>query len=97
MTLVVGAIVAWQVFAFVREFLLGGEWLSANPPAMAFEPYGRVIVLHIGVFVVAGALEYLGDPGVGALALVVARAAWGLRINMKRESQGDDTPDTVAA
>ncbi len=50
-------------------------------------PYGRVIVLHIGIFAGAGALILLGDPMIGVLALILLRVIWGIHVNMN-EPQG---------
>jgi hypothetical protein len=83
MSWVLAAIVVWHAFVFTRDYILGVEWRKADAQNESFSPYGRVIVFHIGVFVVAGTLEFLGDPAIGALALVIARAAWGLRANMR--------------
>ncbi len=69
----------WYAFAFVYDDILTGEWMKLNSTPVMFEPYGRLVVFHIAVFVVAGALEFLGDAGIGALILVLARAAWRLR------------------
>ncbi len=69
----------WYVFAFIYDDILTGDWMQLQASQVMFEPYGRLAVFHIAVFVVAGALEFLGDAGIGALILVVARAAWRLR------------------
>lgn len=92
MVWVLGALVCWHAFAFTLRDVATGELLKANPEEVAFEPYGRVIVFHIGVLFVAATLEYLGDAGIGALALVLARAAWGLWTNVRRKPS-----DEVAA
>jgi hypothetical protein len=74
----------WYAFVFVRDFVLSGEWRRTDPKEEMFAPYPRVLVMHVAVFVIAGALEFVGDPGMGAAALVLARAAWGLRQNLRR-------------
>ena len=42
--------------------------------AEMFAPYGRIVVLHFGIFAGAGALFLLGQPMVGVLALILFRA-----------------------
>lgn len=86
MTWVLGVLIGWHALAFVLRDVVGGELLKANREEVPFEPYGRVIVFHIAVLFVAATLEYLGDAGIGALALVLARAAWGLWMNVRRKS-----------
>lgn len=82
---------AWYAFAFVHDDMLTGDWMKLKSTNVMFEPYGRLIVFHLAVFFVAGMLEFLGDAGLGALILVLARATWRLRATMfggrKREAE----------
>ena len=77
-------IIGFQVIVFVWEFLIKGEWKNSNPMAEMFAPYSRIIVLHFGLFVGAGALIVLGQPMIGVLALIVFRAIWGVITNAGR-------------
>ena len=77
-------IVGFQALLFVWEFLIKGEWKNSNPMAEMFAPYGRIIVLHFGLFLGAGALFVLGQPMIGVLALIVFRAIWGVITNAGR-------------
>ena len=76
-------IITFQVFSFLYGFLLRGEWKRSGVDQEMIAPYGRIIILHIGIFAGAFALILLGDPMVGVLALIVARALWGVRVNVK--------------
>lgn len=75
------AIIAFQVLVFLWEFIIKGEWKETTPMAEMFAPYGRIIILHFGIFAGAGALFLLGQPMVGVLALIVFRAVYGVVIN----------------
>ena len=75
------AIAGFQFIVFVWEFLIKGEWRTSNPMAEMFAPYGRIFVLHLGIFAGAGALFVLGQPMVGVLALIVFRALYGIITN----------------
>jgi hypothetical protein len=85
------AIIAFQVIVFVNEFIIKGEWKTTNPMAEMFAPYGRIIVLHVGIFAGAGALFLFGQPMVGVLALIVFRAIFGVVTNSKHAGLGFDT------
>ena len=89
---VLALIILFQALVFGREFILQGGWKEADPDKEMFAPYGRTIVLHISVFVIAGALTALGDPAIGAIALVLARAVWGLHMNMRPRNQAAPAP-----
>jgi hypothetical protein len=78
------AIIAFQIVVFVWEFILNGGWKRTNPGAELFAPYGRIIVLHFGIFAGFGALIVLGQPMVGVLALILFRVVWGVLTNDRR-------------
>ncbi len=78
------AIVVFQVLVFFLEFIWKGEWKRSNPGDEMNAPYGRIVLLHFGIFVGAGALFLLGQPMAGVLALILFRAAWGIMSNSKR-------------
>lgn len=78
------AIIAFQIVVFFWEFIIKGEWKRTNPAAEMMAPYGRIIVLHFGIFAGAAALFLLGQPMVGVLALILFRAVWGVVTNSKR-------------
>lgn len=78
------AIIGFQVIVFLWEFVIKGEWKTSNPMAEMFAPYGRIIVLHFGLFVGAGALLILGQPMLGVLGLIIFRAIWGVITNAGR-------------
>jgi len=88
MDLMIGLIVGWQVFVLFYQFIFKGDWRRTNPMAEMFAPYGRIVILHFGIFAGAGALFLLGDPMLGVLLLIVFRAIWGVHINSKQRSDG---------
>jgi hypothetical protein len=83
MVFVLALIAFFQVFAFLYGFLLRGEWKRSGVDQEMMAPYGRIIILHIGIFAGAFALIALHDPMIGVLALIVLRALWGVRVNVK--------------
>ena len=87
-------IAAFQLVVFLVEFIWKGEWKRSSPDKEMMAPYGRIVVLHFGIFVGAGALFLLGQPMAGVLALVLLRAAWGLMTNSKRFGM-DETVDAA--
>lgn len=75
------SIIAFQMLVLIFEFLIRKEWLHTNPLAEMFAPYGRILVLHFGIFAGAAALFILGQPVVGVLALIVFRSVYGVVTN----------------
>lgn len=86
MTLFVVTIIALQAFLFVQDFLGRGEYRNAEVQTEMMAPYGRIIVLHIGIFAGAFAMIALGEPMIGILALILLRALWGVVMSAHRRN-----------
>ena len=89
MTLFVLVIIALQAFLFVQDFLWRGQYKNSEVQTEMMAPYGRIIVLHIGLFAGAFAMVALGEPMIGILALIFLRALWGIIMSVHRRTQLD--------
>jgi len=69
--------VAWRLVLFFWHFLLRGDFTKTNPVSEMFSPYGRIVALHLGIFVGFGALVFLGQPLWGVLGLILGRMVFG--------------------
>jgi len=90
MTTFVLVIIALQVFLFVQDFLIGGEYRRTTVDKEMMAPYGRIIVLHIAIFAGAGAMAAFGEPLWGILGLIGLRALWGVFLSVRRRARLDD-------
>ena len=88
------AIVAVQVVLFVQDYILRGEYLTASVDKEMMAPYGRIVVLHIGLFAGAFALVALNEPMIGILALILLRALWGVFLTVHRRLRLDSALQT---
>ncbi|MEZ5937523.1 MAG: DUF6498-containing protein [Hyphomonadaceae bacterium] len=95
LNLAVYTLVAWHFLMLMWDFGVRGEWRRTTPVEEMVRPYQRVVVLHIGLFVGAGALIALGDPMIGVLGLILLRVLWGIVANGDREAKS--TPEPSAA
>ena len=86
------AIIAVQIFLFIQDFILRGEYRETSVDQEMMKPYGRVIVLHIAIFAGAFAMAALGEPMWGMLALILLRAAWGVFLTVRRRLRIDGAP-----
>ena len=89
-------IFAFNIFLFVWDFLGKREFLRTDPHAEMFAPYGRIVVLHIGIFAGFFALQSIGEPMIGVLALIVLRALWGIFLSVRRRLRLDQKVDAVS-
>ena len=73
MPFVLTLIAFYQMCVMVRDYWPTTDKTYPDPMAEMFAPYGRIIVLHIGIFAGAVALLALDDPMIGVLGLIVLR------------------------
>jgi hypothetical protein len=62
-------------FRFIVLWLGRAEWRGTDPMRQMFEPYGRVVVLHVTILVCAIPLIALGQPVIGVLVLALFKTA----------------------
>lgn len=73
-----GLILVFQLIAAVMDYWPRRQHEYASPQEEMFSPYGRIIVLHVGVFAGAFALLAIGDPAIGVLVLILLRMAFSV-------------------
>lgn len=96
MILFAGAIIALQLFLFLRDFIARGEFRNSDVPSEMAKPYGRIVLLHVALFVGFGVMIALGQPMLGVLGLIVLRALWGAYQSHLRHMQPQrESPDKV--
>jgi len=83
------AIILVQIFLFLQDYILRGEYRETSIDQEMMKPYGRVIVLHIAIFAGAFAMAALGEPMWGMLALILLRAVWGVFLTVRRRLRID--------
>lgn len=83
-------IVCVQVILFIQDFLLRGEYQKTTTEEQMMAPYGRIIVLHIGIFAGAFGTLAIGEPMWGILGLIILRTLWGMFLTARRRVRLDD-------
>ena len=86
MVWVVAIMAVWHVAQFA-SYVREGGWKGADPNIEMLRPYGRVVALHIAVFSAGAALSATGNPAIGLVLLVIARAAFGVVISQRTRSK----------
>ena len=90
----VALIAVFNLVVIINDDLFNGQAGTGSINEIMMAPYGRVIVLHVGIFAGAGALIALGQPMIGVLALILMRVAWGVFISVRRRERLDQEPNT---
>lgn len=88
------AIIAVQVILFAQDYIWRGAYRESSIDKEMMAPYGRIIVLHFGIFAGAFAMVAIGEPMLGVLALIFLRALWGVFLTVRRRMQLDDALQT---
>jgi len=88
------AIIALQVFLFFQDFIGRGQYRETTIEKEMTAPYGRIVVLHIGIFAGAFAMAAIGEPLWGILGLIGLRALWGVFLTVRRRSFLDSALQT---
>jgi hypothetical protein len=83
MTFLALMLFSWGGVLFVGDYLLRGEVNRTDLGQEMAAPYGRVIVLHIGLFAGFFALQAIGEPAVGVLLLILLHAGWNFLTRLK--------------
>ncbi|MEL6830115.1 MAG: DUF6498-containing protein [Pseudomonadota bacterium] len=78
MEVFLGAIILLQIILFVTDYLINGAYKRAEVQKEMMAPYGRIMILHVGLFAGMAALIAFGQPLWGVLALIGLRMLWGV-------------------
>lgn len=76
------AIVLSHGFSFVHNYLAGGEFRRASLPQLMFQPYARVMVLHVSILVGGFVAKAMGAPSVVLIVLITLKTAIDLRSHL---------------
>lgn len=94
----VGAMVASHGFSFFHNYLAGGEYQRVPLPQLMFQPYGRIVVLHLTVLVGAFLITAFGSSLPALVLLVVLKTAIDLQAHLReRRKLGSDRPGNPSA
>ena len=89
-------IFAFNIFLFIWDYIGKQEFLQTEPSEEMFAPYGRIMLLHVALFVGMFALINFGEPMLGVLSLILLRVLWGLFISVRRRLRLDEKVDAVS-
>jgi hypothetical protein len=83
------AIVLSHGFSFVHNYLAGGEFRRTSPPLLMFQPYARVMILHVAILLGGFAAKAMGAPAAALVVLIALKTALDLRSHVaERRSLG---------
>jgi hypothetical protein len=81
------ALLASHGFSFLWNYLWRGQFRRAKLTELMSKPYGRVVVLHVGIILGAIATTALGSPLWALLVLLGMKIGLDLKAHLKEHSQ----------
>jgi len=79
----VAAIAVSHLVSFRTNFIGKGEYLRTTTSQLMRRPYGRIIVLHIGIIAGGFLVTLLGDPVWALIVLIMIKTAIDLRLHTR--------------
>ena len=89
---VVGALAASHFVSFFKNYIAGGEYRRTLLPMLMFQPYGRIVVLHLALLFGAFLTMSLGSPVWLLLLLIIGKTVFdlGLHLRERRRNRARD-------
>jgi hypothetical protein len=81
-------------FRFVALWLARAAWRDTDPMQQMFEPYGRVVVLHITIMIAAIPVLLIGQPVIAVFVLALLKT--GLELGLPQFQVGLRTDKEIA-
>ena len=82
--------------SFFVNFIREEEYLNVSPDEQMFQPYGRVIVLHVTILGGGFLAGYLGTPLASLVLLVILKTAIDLRAHLKEHRETQVSSETAS-
>jgi Family of unknown function (DUF6498) len=77
------ALAASHLFSFLWNYLWRGEFRRASVSRLMMQPYGRIVVLHVGILFGGFAVMTLGSPVWALVLLVALKTGFDVRAHLK--------------
>jgi hypothetical protein len=95
MKYMIGTLFLSHGVSFVRNYILGGEYLTAKPQELMSQPYSRIIVMHVAIIAGAFISAAMGSPAGVLIVLVALKTILDIKLHLrqhKKTFQPDLTP-----
>ncbi|TLS78234.1 hypothetical protein FE236_00300 [Mariprofundus erugo] len=87
-------LVASHGYSFLRNYLMNGRYRQSQAIKLMFEPYQRIVVMHVVVILGALPVMMTGSPLWMLLLLILLKS--GVDVTMHRKLHGGKTPGETA-
>jgi hypothetical protein len=88
------ALTASHLFSFFTNFIGRGEYRRVTVPLLMFQPYGRIVVMHIAILFGAFLIEALGSPVWMLVILIIGKTIMDLGLHMLQRQEDGKQPES---
>jgi hypothetical protein len=88
------ALTASHLFSFFTNFIGRGEYRRVTVPLLMFQPYGRIVVMHIAILFGAFLIMALGSPVWMLVILIIGKTIMDLGLHMLQRQEDDERPES---
>jgi hypothetical protein len=81
------ALAASHLFSFISNFIYGGEYQRVTVPQLMFQPYGRIVILHVAILFGAFLIMAFGSPVWMLVILIVAKTIMDIGLHLLQREQ----------
>jgi hypothetical protein len=89
----IALLAASHVWSFLVNYVWGGEYRRTVPILLMFQPYGRIVVLHIAILAGGFAAAFLGSPVWFLVPLVIGKTLLDVNLHIWQHRHTDTTVD----
>jgi hypothetical protein len=94
LTWAVVALAASHLFSFCANFIGRGEYRRVTVPQLMFQPYGRIVVMHIAILFGAFLIMAFGSPIWMLVILIIGKTIMDLGLHMLQRQEDDDLAES---
>jgi hypothetical protein len=81
------ALAASHLFSFFSNFIYGGEYQRVTVPQLMFQPYGRIVILHVAILFGAFLIMAFGSPVWMLVILIVGKTIMDIGLHLLQREQ----------
>jgi hypothetical protein len=89
------ALTASHLFSFFTNFIGRGEYRRVTVLLLMFQPYGRIVVMHIAILFGAFLIVALGSPVWMLVILIIGKTILDLGLHMLQRQEDDKHPESA--
>ncbi len=91
----VGALAVSHLFSFFTNFLYRGEYRRVTVPQLMFQPYARIVILHLAVLFGAFLIMALGSPVWMLVMLIIGKTILDIGLHLAERTKNSNVATSI--